>query len=104
MKNQEEINNKKTAVALVISNYLSEGSLGHTLSDIAFVANKYGLRLNRQTLHNWYYEKYLPNPNVLYLYIYKLGMLTKKHGDEAWKLLSFFMEVLDAAGYGKETK
>ena len=104
MRNQEELETSKAAVANVISWALSAGELGKTLSDIAFLANKYDLRFNRQTLHNWYHKKYLPNRNTLHLYIYKLSAVKKSPDDEAQALMAFFQEILEAAQDGEKTE
>lgn len=104
MKDTKELETKKAAVANVISWALSEGAVGKTLTDIAFLANKYDLRINRQTLHNWYHEKYLPNQNTLHLYIYKLSTVKKSPDGEAQLLTAFFRSLLEATHYGEKTE
>lgn len=97
---KDERDDKKTAVALVVSQRLSEGSLGKSLSDIAFLANKHDIQLSRQTLHNWYHQVYLPSRSILQLYVYKLMGVDKKYKVEAGLLLAFFQDLWKAAGYG----
>lgn len=104
MTNPNELDDKKAKVADVISWALNLGDPGKTLSDIAFLANKYDLRLNRQTLHNWYHEKYLPNQNTLHLYIYKLSTIKKSPDNEAERLLAFFTDILEATQDGEKTE
>jgi hypothetical protein len=100
MKNQQqEFESRKAAVAKLIEEQLKEGSLGTTLSDIAFAANKYGLRLSRQNLHNWLHQVYLPSTWVLRPYILTLQEKAEGPESEAGLLLAFFQKLWEASGY-----
>ena len=103
MSNQQESQTKKESVAQVVEQQLKDGSLGKTLTDIAFVANRHNLRLSRQTLHNWYHQTYLPSNSILRLFIYDLqAEQGQDWNSEAETLLSFFQKIWEAAGYDQK--
>jgi hypothetical protein len=62
-------------------------------------ANSFGVATSRQTLHNWYIGKYLPNKSLLDLYI----RILKGRRDTGTRMhiLEMYENLYKAAGHGE---
>lgn len=73
-RSQKELKKTREKVAKYIQTYMMKESIFPNIQNMATTANRFGLSVSRQTIHNWAIGKTLPMLTLLDNYILILGL------------------------------